>query len=464
MNTGTGHSSVVRALILLLLTLCLCSECILDGNRHILGRAFDDLTGALCDPGSQWMTFFCAGIYFVAIILLRLQIFATGGPSARSIWLLVAELCLVAVGAIASLAYGMSYASACGSTYALVFLGSSTLGQGVGLLKSTNEREEIGSCGVTIIGLLILLAIAALWVGKPQDFYQYGGTPRMCGPWDDPNIFGMFMAIGVVLALGSLMAEVLSPRSWRGSASWRCWVRGAALLAAAVVMGVRLVNSYSRAAWVGAMVGFAYLAWQGGKAERVKIEMLKVGRCWIILGLICACMQVLAFWSFRDNQRLVLRRVFSACNENDFSWRNRIAAYEGALQMLAERPWFGFGWNQPARVYGEFYCRPKVDEGIAMQLNDYLLVGTTLGIPALACFGIYVWLTACQKSPIANGRWPRTEAEWLRAVCLAGALVLLVGFWFDGGLFKLATGATFWILLELGREDLEGLKRSSFGA
>jgi hypothetical protein len=30
-------------------------------------------------------------------------------------------------------------------------------------------------------------------------------------------------------------------------------------------------------------------------------------------------------------------------------------------------------------------------------------------------------------------------------------VVLLVGFWFDGGLFKLATEATFWILLELGR-------------
>jgi hypothetical protein len=29
--------------------------------------------------------------------------------------------------------------------------------------------------------------------------------------------------------------------------------------------------------------------------------------------------------------------------------------------------------------------------------------------------------------------------------------VFLVGFWFDGGLFKLATAAPFWILLELGR-------------
>jgi hypothetical protein len=38
----------------------------------------------------------------------------------------------------------------------------------------------------------------------------------------------------------------------------------------------------------------------------------------------------------------------------------------------------------------------------------------------------------------------------LRTVCRAGAIVLLIGFWFDGGLFKLPAAATFWILLELG--------------
>ena len=43
------------------------------------------------------------------------------------------------------------------------------------------------------------------------------------------------------------------------------------------------------------------------------------------------------------------------------------------------------------------------------------------------------------------------ELDWLKAVCRAGALVLAVGFWFDGGLFKLPTAATFLILLELGR-------------
>src|ERR1019366_421744 len=34
------------------------------------------------------------------------------------------------------------------------------------------------------------------------------------------------------------------------------------------------------------------------------------------------------------------------------------------------------------------------------------------------------------------------------AACRAGALTMLVAFWFDGGLFDLPTAAVFWILLE----------------
>jgi hypothetical protein len=37
----------------------------------------------------------------------------------------------------------------------------------------------------------------------------------------------------------------------------------------------------------------------------------------------------------------------------------------------------------------------------------------------------------------------------LDTICRAGAVVLLVGFWFDGGLFKLSVAPVFWALLEL---------------
>ena len=192
-------------------------------------------------------------------------------------------------------------------------------------------------------------------------------------------------------------------------------------------------------------------------------------RHWVALGVICVSVGVLAFWGFRHSQGVVARRVYSVVNANDFSWRKRVATYEGALQMMAERPWFGLGWNQPERVYSTFYCPAKVDEGMAIQLNDYLMLGMTLGVPALICFGVYVGLSL-RGSLKSKVRSPKSEVQRLAGVgeptsdfrlktldwavvCRAGAVVLLVGFWFDGGLFKLATGATFWILLELGRES-----------
>jgi hypothetical protein len=165
--------------------------------------------------------------------------------------------------------------------------------------------------------------------------------------------------------------------------------------------------------------------------------------------------------------------------------------------MMAEKPWFGYGWNQPERIYNQFYRPSNVPEGAAIQLNDYFTLGTTLGIPALLCFIIYVGLALSPKSKVQSPKSPPSSDFRLRptsarqvgaarkaetsvtaecgghnaecletldiglgtldlaAVCRSAAAVLVVGFWFDGGLFKLATAAPFWILLELGREDLD---------
>jgi hypothetical protein len=48
----------------------------------------------------------------------------------------------------------------------------------------------------------------------------------------------------------------------------------------------------------------------------------------------------------------------------------------------------------------------------------------------------------------------------VETVCRAGAIDFLVAFWFDGGVFKLATASVFWILLELGGKSLQ-LKHES---
>lgn len=121
-------------------------------------------------------------------------------------------------------------------------------------------------------------------------------------------------------------------------------------------------------------------------------------------------------------------------------------------------------------MYDQFYRAPNVAEGAAIQLNDYFTIGTTLGAPALVCFVALIALSLCPKSKVQSPKSvafkgrdsevvqtldprPPPSVLWLPSFCRAAAVVLLVGFWFDGGLFKLATGAAFWILLALGNED-----------
>jgi len=74
----------------------------------------------------------------------------------------------------------------------------------------------------------------------------------------------------------------------------------------------------------------------------------------------------------------------------------------------------------------------------------------------------YFWLIyyKCGIEPRQDGT-SVLNRDWSAVVCQAAAITLLVGFWFDGGLFKLPTSTSFWILLELGklnRSEMHGQK------
>jgi len=148
--------------------------------------------------------------------------------------------------------------------------------------------------------------------------------------------------------------------------------------------------------------------------------------------------------NFRGSENVILRRVASIGNPNDFSWRNRVASWEGALQMMADKPMLGHGWGRAEAMYDSFYKPAKLDTGAAIQMNDYLILGASLGIPALAAFVLLLLLliTGTLTEIAASD-----DSQMLRYTFAAAALALAIAFWFDGGLFKLSTGVVFWILL-----------------
>ena len=113
--------------------------------------------------------------------------------------------------------------------------------------------------------------------------------------------------------------------------------------------GLRLVQSYSRAAWLGMNCGLAYLFWSNRRRLKFKIQSWRIP--WIVknkfsVSFILASFLVLAFWHFRQTDEILFHRAVSSVNPVDFSWRNRISAWEGTFQIAAEHPWFGVGWSQ----------------------------------------------------------------------------------------------------------------------
>ena len=474
-NGGAIRAVSGAALIVSVLILCLFSECSTASQLRAFGSILGEVGAALTDPGTQWMVFTCASAYFLVFVVLgsrlvvaredggwgiadRVGIVQRRWGLAPEAWLREPDYWVAGLIAVSALAYTLDYPQAVKSTQALTLLGGATLGQGAAVwaLKSPKSKvQSPKSPASTVMGVLIALLLAgAIWRTGIGQVFQYRGQARWSGPWDNPNTFGVLMGAGAVLALGWVL------RAWRmGNGKWQIsnllrWLFTTLLVAAAGAMGVGLVKSYSRGAWVAVLVGLAYLAWQ---SRRSRGWQMANGKLWGMAAVIA--LLVIGFWSLRQAEGAIARRAYSIANANDFSWRNRVAAYEGALAMLADKPWLGFGWNQPERVYTSLYCPAKVDESMAIQLNDYFILGTTLGVPALVCFAMYVGLSLNPKSTaqrLKPGESKTTDFRLktldLAAVCRAGAVVLAVGFWFDGGLFKLATGATFWTLLELGRE------------
>ena len=49
------------------------------------------------------------------------------------------------------------------------------------------------------------------------------------------------------------------------------------------------------------------------------------------------------------------------------------------MQIVAEHPWLGVGWNRPEPTYDNYYRAGKVEDARAIEMSDYLMPGATLG-------------------------------------------------------------------------------------
>ena len=477
-NRPWTPAAILKAgLVGLLLAACLGSEWLhrapLPGAfpNQILAEVFATVQAA----DIQWVVFLCVAIYFCGFGWLHGTIHRGGEFTQRAVWWLA-----LALFSICALAYGMHYQEASRSTDPLLLGFGLALFLGVKLWRAANARrtQPFNIDLAVVTSLLLLLPLGSLFHPDPLQRFHYRGHVRWSGMWENPNTFGLLMGTGFVLAVGSFLLQprlrhpaVASGGSPRGTAHPRTRTMAAAALCLvpAALCGLGLLRSYSRGAWVGTAIALCWLLWQWfmpppclrvGPAENPHPQGgaapappgLRRSRM-VQMAIILASLLVLSFWTFRHTEQRVVRRAFSVANINDFSWRNRVAAYVGSFQMMAAKPWFGYGWNATTQVYDQLFLPPKVVEWAAIRVNDYLSIGTSLGVPALLCLIFLVALSLRQggAAPLQQGRGPAAATPPdLPCICRCALMVLVVGFWFEAGLFKLATSSLFWVLLALG--------------
>jgi hypothetical protein len=451
--------SVKVYLLLFSVVVILFGDVIRESSSGYVGFLVKDIISVLSDPDYQWIILSSVAINIAICFLFR------SGTNLKFLQSLNIPCFLLALLLLAMLLIYVCQKLA--SAEALYLVGGFGMGRAFALWAA-HERNGLSAIAYNTVDwlflwlILILLCLASFNTLSPPGVL-YHGEQRWSGPWNSPDIFGLLMGSGVSLAIttcvtmaglrfGKLRSDVVL-----GARLRECTIFVLCLIA--VILTSRgLVHSYCRGAWFGTFCSLVYLIINDANISHRLLANL-TGK-YAFVGVIGISILTLGVWHVYWAEWSPLHRAFSSFNNNDFSWRNRIAVWEGDLQIMADSPWVGVRWERSKELYAYYYSEAKIADAASAQTNDYLVLGAALGVPAFMFFFAYLGVSLFPSNMrvgsglgVQNGcsHLPQ-KRYWGNIVWRAGAIVLAIGLWFDRGLFKLPTAATFWILLELGRE------------
>ena len=237
-------------------------------SSGFIGSILREINAILRDSKTQWMVFLCLGTYFVAFVFLHYKVKQASWSSQRddlTFWL----ACGVFVAAVV---YALNYSP---STQALTLMAGTVIGKAFGFWAGLIAQNSVGgevtsfkskssqsllTSSATI--LVVLLALTSIWQFETPHTFEYHGQTRWSGPWENPNLAGLLMGTGAVLALGqaivSFKFQVLSGRK----SKIMKYALGVLCIVAVGCMGRGLLHSYSRGAWFATVCGVAYLFWK----------------------------------------------------------------------------------------------------------------------------------------------------------------------------------------------------------
>ncbi len=236
---------------------------------------------------------------------------------------------------------------------------------------------------------------------------------RVFSTLQNPNLLAGFLVVVMSLAVGlGLHMESM---------------QGKLLLFALVfLLGVCLVLTYSRGAWLSLVAVTAVC----GRLYNRKV--LWVFLLIPVVALVC--------------HDAVIERLVSIFNPTDTSSTLRLALWESTIAMILDNPLFGIGWGSYWMVYPEYdFFLNNPAARIVHAHNMYLHIAAEIGIPGLLVFlGIIYCHT--KKAIDILGQTRNQQVAGLMLGVIAAVVGLAVNGFTDYIMFNIQMSMLFWLL------------------
>lgn len=322
-------------------------------------------------------------------------------------------------------------------------------------LKPFSQSEITNFCYAVILSIpqQFFLAVGENYLGWYGRFYflgeQFPIIDLYIGPFArglktsasffNPNILAVYCVLCAGICLNLLMAELKS-----------CWLNSSIRWK----LSLRILVPF-----VGLALCIALIIWSGSDAGLIVFLVTAIiGLTWItgkfvylgILGVACTFIVFIALgnfgWLTQAITFIIPKNLLTLLSSALASWHDRLPFYECAVQLIQEKPLFGWG-------IGKFSpeCSSRIGMEMAHAHNIVLQLGADIGLPCtILIVGLVGYIIFACFCFFQESKPKDTKIYRLAFGCLLAVLSLILMQFFDLGLLmSYRLNFVFWICLAI---------------
>ena len=236
------------------------------------------------------------------------------------------------------------------------------------LVNNVREEGKIKKLVTILIMVSCIVGLYAVWQHySGMDLYRHKLLEPKGGVFISLGLFDHHLTFGGCYMLVFLLAAVIALSYQREG------IRRILDIISPVILGLSLIFSYARSAWLGAVAGMLTLGFLQGK----KFALL------FTLGVVVLCLAVFVI------EPTSWDRIKEISLSKDKAESTRIRLWQTSLNMIKDKPIWGIGLGN----FGQFFNQYKVEGGYdnySHPHNDFLNVAVNSGLLGLIAY-LYLW-------------------------------------------------------------------------